>query len=85
MLVTAMPLAAPAIAQPQPMDLATQQAQTRAQLNQQSAQTQRNNLQLEQNMRQDRIREQKLFRRPPFVAPPARPRQLSLPARPKSG
>ena len=70
--------AAPASAQIAPQDLATQQAQTQAQLNQQNAQSQINDLQLQQNMAQDRAREQQLFPATPagaapYVAPPPPP------------
>ena len=61
MLLTAAPFTAPAWAQIQPQDLAAQQAQTQSQVNQQNTQSQINNLQLQQNMAQDRAREQQLF------------------------
>ena len=76
MLLTAAPLGASA--QIAPQDLATQQAQTQDQLNQQNAQSQASDLQLQQNMAQDRAREQQLFPATPagvapYVAPPPPP------------
>ena len=49
----------------QPQSLASQQAQTQAQINQMNTQSQLNNLQLQQNMAQDRLREQQVLP-PPF-------------------
>jgi hypothetical protein len=54
----------------QPMDLSAQQAQTNAAIQSQSTQTQLNNLQLQQNMMQDRAREQQLFQPQTFGATP---------------
>lgn len=87
MLLTAAPFTAPAYAQLQPQDLATQQSQTQSQLNQQSTQTQLNNLQQQQNMAQDRAREQQLFTPQPYGAaapyvPPPPPRAAPPPPPP---
>jgi hypothetical protein len=54
----------------QPMGLAAQQAQTNAAIQAQGTQTQLNNLQLQQNMMQDRAREQQLLQPPVFGAQP---------------
>jgi len=54
---------APSLLQPQ--SLASQQAQTQAQINQMNTQTQLNSLQLQQSMAQDRLREQQVLP-PPF-------------------
>lgn len=49
----------------QPQSLASQQAQTQAQISQMNTQSQLNNLQLQQSMAQDRLREQQVLP-PPF-------------------
>ena len=60
---------APSLLQPQ--SLASQQAQTQAQINQMNTQTQLNSLQLQQSMAQDRLREQQVLPPPnPFGATP---------------
>ena len=53
--------AGPACAQIAPLDLATIQSQSNAIIQQQNIAGQLNNLQLQQNIMQDRIREQQLF------------------------
>ena len=54
----------------QPMSIPSQQAQANAAIQSQGVQQQLNNLQLQQNMAQDRTREQQLFQpTPPFGTP----------------
>jgi len=54
----------------QPLGLAAQQSQTNAAIQAQGTQQQLNNLQLQQNMMQDRAREQQLFQPQTFGAQP---------------
>jgi hypothetical protein len=78
-LISALLLASTAavFAQSLPPDQAQLNAQTQAQLNDQNEQTQLNNLQVQQSIQQNEIRQQQLFNsmpQPGFQPPPPVPR-----------